>query len=201
MPARVPTATSEERLALFMALSEDLLGRRFWRTTAGGPISLRGGAGFIVTPEVDEEDFRSFLLGLRPFHAPRETVYLETLYRDIGPLLATVEARAALDKLRADWTWAVEIGTLRIGHNGKPLTPGELADLWFNGRYFHPDRDKRRVLDETSQFGLVAMRFLFVGFVLDLAGRVSALREFLVEQGFSTQPSRGVPEWGVPTPG
>src|SRR5688572_27662790 len=78
--------TIGDRLRLFMALSDDLLVRAFWRGTACGPISLHGGGGLTVTPQVDEEEFRSFLLALRPFHAPREPVYLPDLYRDLEQL-------------------------------------------------------------------------------------------------------------------
>jgi hypothetical protein len=36
-------ATIGDRLGLFMALSDDMLVRAFWRGTARGPISLHGG--------------------------------------------------------------------------------------------------------------------------------------------------------------
>jgi hypothetical protein len=35
---------------------------------------------------------------------------------------------------------------MQIGLGGKRLKPGDLSRLWLNGRYFHPDLDKRQQL-------------------------------------------------------
>lgn len=190
----------DDRLGLFMALSDDLLVRAFWRGTARGPISLHGGGGLTVTPQVDEEEFRSFLLALRPFHAPREPVYLRDLYRDLEPLAPSEEARSALSRLKADWQWAVENGAMQVGLGGKRLKPGDLSRLWLNSRYFHLDLDKRQQLASAPPFTRASMRFAFVGFAIDLGGRVVALREWLLEHRLTAVPARHEFDWDIPAP-
>lgn len=156
--------------------------------------------GLTVTPQVDEEEFRSFLLALRPFHAPREPVYLPDLYRDLEQLAPGDEARSSLSRLKADWEWAVENGAMQIGLGGKRLKPGDLSRLWLNGRYFHPDLAKRHQLASAPPFTRASMRFAFVSFAIDLGGRVVALREWLLEHGLTAVPAGHEFDWDIPTP-
>jgi hypothetical protein len=64
-------------------------------------------------------------------------------------------------------------------HDGNAVTPTYIADLWFNGHYFHASKEEdealRRLVDEGDLF----QRHVFLGYVSDLIGQILYLRRVI----------------------
>jgi hypothetical protein len=101
----------------------------------------------VEQPEPDEEDFRSFLLALRPFISKGEAVHIDRIYNLIEtnvthPVLVDA-ARSSRKTLKAAATGA----DFKVNN----VDPADIAEMFINGRLFHADPTSRAALDALSE--------------------------------------------------
>ena len=108
-------------------------------------ITTRGG-GAITVDVPDHEDFRSYLLDLRPFTLSREDVHFASIGNILERTLTddTLKERARAN--RRAWREAFE-GTGDFIIRSRCYRTEDFFDLIVNGRLFHRDLEKKREFD------------------------------------------------------
>jgi hypothetical protein len=130
-----------ERFDLVIEQASRLAGRRLMQAGFDTSLNLHVGGGppAVIWSRPDQEDFRAFLVDLRPFISAGEPVFLDRVYSliecHVTDRRLRDEARASREKLRA-----VESGDdLREANR----SPAQIADAYI-AETFHVDPDTRR---------------------------------------------------------
>lgn len=158
-----------KRLESFVQRADELLQRRIFKK---GLPKTKLSWGFQAQPETiksefpDEEDFRSALLDLRLFYMTREDIQFYRVSGTLCKTLADDTLREHVKSIREIYKQNLEGCPLGIRINGKKQLTGEkVLDMYFNGRYFHPDEDKSnklsyfedRVFPEYLKYNLISV--------------------------------------------
>lgn len=136
----------EQQLTLFMRRVNELRGRRLFKQ--GGPINISRETE--DPPQIsvqirfpDEEDLRSFLLIFGQFVSQDAPVFVRKIYNLCFRALEPGDPlRELLAAWLQNWTQTGRQQTVGITLGDSSIPPGELANLWINGYYFHNDADK-----------------------------------------------------------
>ncbi len=97
----------------------------------------------MATP--DEEDYRSFLLDLRPFLLQQEPVYFERVSADLHRRLTDERMRDDCARNRADWKRTLS-GPEVFDVNGRVYKAIDLFEMVAYSDLFHLDDSRRREL-------------------------------------------------------
>lgn len=147
-PSTTPLAPADA-FDLFIEKAKELASRRLIQDGFETGLVIRGGGAdglSVEQPEPDEEDFRSFLLALRPFLSNGEAVHIDWIYNLIeinvtDPVLVDA-ARSSRKTLKAAATGA----DFKVNN----VDPADIAEMFINGRLFHADPTSRASLDALS---------------------------------------------------
>jgi len=86
------------------------------------------------------------LAALRFFYLEKEPSFFLKVVNVLSKNARSDEATAAFRQIKAEWKTALFKESVKIEwHEGK-ITAAGLLDLWFNGEYFHGDKDARDAL-------------------------------------------------------
>ncbi len=146
---RAPALTVAERFDLVIEQAGRLAGRRLMQAGFDTSLSIRVGGGppTVIWAKPDQEDFRAFLVDLRPFISAKEPVFLARVYslieRHVTDPQLRDEARASREKLRAVGSGA----DLREANR----SPAQIADAYIDGT-FHVEPDVRRRTERAEGF-------------------------------------------------
>lgn len=123
----------------------------------------------------DEDDFRSMLLALRPLISEGEQTYIGYIYNLIekhvtDPSLVDDgrRSRALLDDAKRGADFRLDA-----------FTPGEIADLYLRGRYFHRDATKRGVLDALDGEHAKLFRYFLHQYALEAIRQTAAVSNII----------------------
>jgi len=140
----------EARLRLFAATVENMI------TERAGVIEGTLQADMTIAVDADgtrfsfefgnDEHFRSLLLDLRKFFAPREDVYFEGICQILDAALQDAELREAAGH-NLSWWRAAQEGKFQLMADGKRYTAKAAFDLIVNGHLFHLDEAKAAEYD------------------------------------------------------
>jgi hypothetical protein len=135
---------------LFVEKAKELASRRLIQDGFETGLVIRAGGAeglSVEQPEPDEEDFRSFLLALRPFISKGEAIYIDRIYNLIETNVSDPALRAAARSSRETLKAAASGAEFKIND----IDPAEIADLFIKGRLFHSDPASRATLDALSE--------------------------------------------------
>ena len=180
-----------DQLCLFIARAEQLRECKLVQSTFPVSLSLKYNRlkGMQVSlTQPNEENFRSFLLVLRPFISPREPVYLFRIYNLCLRHFTNDRFKHLLEDAREKWKAQLKSDGISFIINNQEQTPEQITDLWLNAEYFHNDDAKRKFLAALDAPGLFLSREKFLYHCLQATRQVlyvysmakAALREGLV---------------------
>lgn len=129
--------------------------------------SADGGLLFEPRDWPDEEDLRSFLLSFRPFISEKEPIFLTRIYNICYRQIKDIKIKSLIAKDRRYWNLANRAPSFAFKYKGKTASPEEIVHLWINGKYFHKDEDKRRVLKALDKRTERFFKLTFIHFIID----------------------------------
>lgn len=160
---------AEERFDLYHSALIELMQRRLIHT--GGltfGLSFRYGRtqGLSVShSNLDEEDFRSFLLTFRRFVSANDPVYVCWIRNAVRQRLRSDVLTQRLDACFD--AWRKPSGTMVLIVDGQQVEPTVVLDYWINGHYFHVDKRKAESIRALEGIGLLLNRSVLMNYVLD----------------------------------
>jgi len=131
-----PVGTVTDQFGLFLQQADRLSKRRLMKSGLDTSLAITAGSGppTVTWRRPDEEDFRSFLVDLRPFIAEGEPVFLDRVFN-------LIERHVTNLKLREEARHSRKIlGDVREGADLhlEDRTPARIADAYVDGT-FHVD--------------------------------------------------------------
>lgn len=161
--------TQREKLELFVRRVQELVSRRFYQS--GGLSDIKFEWKFsrflhenTITnnmDEVDEEDFRSFLLSFRLFVASSEPTYIGTVIDLCEAKLSSKPHKENLEKTKKEWIkQSKESSPFIFAVGGEIFTSFENLSMWLNGTYFHSDAEKIHRIEKWSHMELNHAQFI-----------------------------------------
>lgn len=179
----LPDLTFDDRLDLFVDLADTLRTSRVIQDGFGPAFSLRAnetGMSFTLK-EPDEEAFRSFLLGVRPFLSEAEPVFLYAMHNLLHRLVTDEKIRQYLAGARKAWKQAEKADAIHFVLDGHEMQPLEVADLWINAGYFHPgDLKRRKWLQQLQPPVRAYLRYTFLCYIREATQQVIYLRSIIL---------------------
>ena len=147
------TRTPEQVFRLFIEQTEKMKKRRIFAD--GIPrIAYKtkiGGANYSFELSApDEEDYRSFLMDLRPFLLKEESVHYESVHNLLYQRLSDEELKDCCRHNRNDWDY-VKRGVEVFNINGVTYSAIDFFFAVAYGEMFHLDEDKREWLSAMPQ--------------------------------------------------
>lgn len=133
----------------------------------------------VTTPMPDEDDFRSMLLALRPFLSKDEDVAIDGVYNLLELWLTDVQLVVAIRQSRESLADAKKGADLKTD-----LSPGQIADAYLNGRYFHRDSTSQAVLDALDPETTKLYRYFLHQYAIEAIRQVAATSN-IIEQALS----------------
>lgn len=129
-----------ERFTLFCDQADRLASRRLVRTGLDTNMTIRGGGGptTVTWSRPDEEDFRAFLVDLRPFISDAEPVFLNGIYNLIDQHVTDAALRAEARRSRSLFQAVASGADFRRADR----SPAQIADDYIDGT-FHVDPEAR----------------------------------------------------------
>jgi hypothetical protein len=101
----------------------------------------------------DADSVRALFVAFRHLLAQQSDTHFAKVCKALHRMQLTDEEREVLKKCRALWKDVLRTDPLKLVVNGDDISPERMIDLYFNGRDFHRDRDKR-LLRESIESGL-----------------------------------------------
>ena len=131
-----PAGTVTDQFGLFLQQADRLSKRRLMTSGLDTSLAITAGGGppTVTWRRPDEEDFRSFLVDLRPFIADGEPVFLDRVFN-------LIERHVTNPRLREEARLSRKIlGDVRDGADLhlEDRTPAQIADAFIDGT-FHVD--------------------------------------------------------------
>jgi hypothetical protein len=184
-----PAGTVTDQFALFLQQADHLSKRRLMKSGLDTNLAITAGGGppTVTWKRPDEEDFRSFLVDLRPFIADGEPVFLDRIYN-------LIERHVTDPQLREEARQSRKI--LGNARDGSDLylddrTPAQIADAYIDGT-FHVDPAARkrstRPTGFSSDLDLWFVHSYCAGVALRVAEGASIVRRALASGTVSEMP-------------
>jgi hypothetical protein len=171
-----------EQLDDFLREADELRSRRLVRAGALSDavrLSSDGGGLSIALPTMDEEDLRSFLLGLRKFVSQSEPLHVNAIHNLLWKSIESESARDRLAEERRKWIQASRVGMIELVVDGQRIAPSDILDWWINGVYFHQDKRKKARLDSLGGLRDTIGRHQFNAQLVAVTNRVMFLAAFI----------------------
>jgi len=123
----------------------------------------------------DKKNIKAFLVDIRPFIMPGETINFGRVCNLISKNIKKKEIIDKLENSRKVWNKLNSRKNSGKGMNlkigDKELTPAEQLDLWLNAEFFHLDKEKRGLFENMQVPPFVDISYLTVlKLVQNLAG-------------------------------
>lgn len=176
-------STESEQLDAYLQEADQLRGRRLVRDgTLSDAFSMGASkdAGMSITlPTMDEEDLRSFLLGLRKFISSDDPLFVNKIHNILWQHIQADRARELLADRRKIWNQASKSGKVALVVNEQKIAPADLLDWWVNGVYFHNDERKRKRLEDLGFARETFGRQVFNAQLVAATNQISFLANFI----------------------
>lgn len=130
--------------------------------------------------EPDEDRVRSLVLLLRQFISDGVPIYIGKIYNVLHQRLKSEELKGYIANSRDAWKQACKALGVKLDFRGGQLTPEHIADLWFNGHYFHSDEDKTRELWRLDPVHWIFARSVFMAFLVEIARQVLYVANLII---------------------
>jgi len=132
----------------------------------------------------DEEDYRSFLLGLRPFLLKKDPLHFESISADLQGRLTDDELKDACARNRKDWKQVLKgQDVLHVG--AKEYVAVDLFELIAYGELFHVDAARQAEFALLPKPAQDMARFNMFSFGFD-AVRVLITQENVIARALET---------------
>jgi len=183
------------QFALFVEKVDGLRSRRLNRSRFEARISITLSEGKILnqdTHDPDEEDFRSYLLTFRQFILNNSHVNLNRIYNLCQQHMKNGKIKQMLAETRRDWknlNKGVNTPFVFLYEDDRKWTPREVFELWINGLYFHPEPEKRNMLNAIHEKMKPSFRLLLIWYVFEASQHI-----FMVGQAVQKALSNGTLE-------
>lgn len=172
-----------ERFDLFLNRANELLATRLVRTeglSLSWQIEFSRQEGVRSTARaLDADDFRSFLMVLRPFISDGEPVYVRWVHNALAENLRGDPLVTRLGEARARWHRQAEAGPFAVILNGERLGPEKLLDLYVNGRYFHNDNRKAKTIEALDPLGRMFTEQVVQNFLIETVSYIVELGKLI----------------------
>lgn len=132
----------------------------------------------ILLEELDEEEFRSFVLNFRNFIRENSPYNLSRIYNILTSPDGLRDEKLKNDVIKAKDSWKADqnLISIKLKLNGEHITPKEITKLYINANYFHPeDKEKREKLDSLDSFHEKLFRHNFYNYIVRAANHVAYL--------------------------
>jgi hypothetical protein len=184
-PSTKRTYTDLEVLDVFVELADDLGRTRLVQQGFETSLVIRGGGKpslVVQSPEPDEDDFRSMLLALRQLIAEGSETQMNRIYNLIeahvsDPALVqdARDSRSIMSAAAAGASGATSRDpSLSPGLSIDGLNPGEIADRYLNGQYFHHDANDADAIRRLSPEESVLHRYFLRQYAVEAIRQVAA---------------------------
>jgi len=144
-----------------------------------------------------EDALRGLFTAFRPLWLEGEPATFVKTCQVLYRATLTSDERTALDNARALWKARCREDWIRFKFNGSDMSPREFINLYFNGLYFHRDRDKR-VIRETFEgaFGAEFGKGMLLTWVLDLVDAAASIEQVVTNVLGRETAQASTPSWG-----
>jgi hypothetical protein len=135
--------SATQQFQLFIQRAQELLDRRLVRTAPHNGFELKvdlvKGTETVIPPDVDEEDFRSFLVTFRMFISNEEPIYMDRILNLCQLHIQSEEHRLIAARIRNEWKHPLRSRGIETDFHGQQFTMENLLRSWINGPVFHND--------------------------------------------------------------
>ena len=141
--------TTDERMRLFLSKVNELFDTRLIASGKKPELNIKKDIDSnkinIKISNLDEDDFKSFLLTFRHFVSKKEPIYLPRILNFCIKSLDENELILNLQKAKASWNETLNNeGEFKLKMDGEYIAGEEVLDIWINGYYFHSDFDNNK---------------------------------------------------------